>query len=167
MSVLVGVAPTTDRLRVRPVPRAYRPTTTVCAQAWVPVPTLAERVLVCRIVEPRWTREVSAAATADALTVARGLCGPLVEVCVGVRSPSQVARWVSPHVLARLRQRARLAGVIPGGSGIPVVRRLITCDVGMAVEVAAAVDDSRRTRAVAMRLEPHHGLWRVTALEVA
>ncbi|MDR3069070.1 MAG: Rv3235 family protein [Cellulomonas sp.] len=30
-----------------------------------------------------------------------------------------------------------------------------------------ASQDSRRTRAVAMRLEPHHGLWRVTALELA
>lgn len=74
---------------------------------------------------------------------------------------------MAPQVLARLRQRARLSAATPAVYGVPVVRRLVTCDLGPAVEVAAAVDDSRRTRALAMRLEPHHGLWRVTALEMA
>jgi hypothetical protein len=130
------------------------------------VPTLAERVVACRTVVPRWADDPPPP-VADPARVAQTLCGPLVEVCVGARSPSQVARWVAPRVLARLRERARLSAAVATACGVPVVRRLVTCDLGLAVEVAAAVDDSRRTRAVAMRLEPHHGLWRVTALELA
>jgi len=140
----------------------------VPAEPQEPVPTLAERVVIGRTIPPPRADEPSTAPQADATQVAQTLCGPLVEVVVGTRSASQVARWVTPHVLARLRQRARLTPAPPQGAyRVPVVRRLVTCRLGAAVEVAAAVDDSRRTRAVAMRLEPHHGVWRVTALELA
>jgi hypothetical protein len=40
------------------------------------------------------------------------------------------------------------------------------CTLDRAVEVAAVVDDSHRTRAVALRLEPHRDHWWVTALEI-
>ncbi len=157
---------TTDAPRVRPVPRPRRPAEVSPASPPARIPTLEERVVI-RTTAPPCADDPPAPPAVDATQVAQTLCGPLVEVCVGARSPSQVARWVAPRVLAHLRQRARLSAATTAVYGVPVVRRLVTCDVGPAVEVAAAVDDSRRTRAVAMRLEPHHGLWRVTALELA
>jgi hypothetical protein len=105
--------------------------------------------------------------SAPAWQVARQLCGPLVEVCGGARSASQVARWVAPDILAHLRQRARLSLTSSAPRSSPAVRRLRTCHLESAVEVSAVVDDTQRTRAVAMRLEPHRGRWRVTALELA
>jgi len=157
----------TAELRVRPVPRPGRGVVTAAAQPPRAVPTLTERVARCQSVEPL-DDGLSTAAHGDVTDVAQTLCGPLVEVVVGTRAPSQVARWVTPHVLAVLRQRARLTPEPPAGTyGVPVVRRIVTCRLGAAVEVAAAVDDSHRTRAVAMRLEPHRGVWRVTALELA
>ena len=162
----VAVLPT-DVPRARPVPRPDRPGRVGSADPPARVPTLAERIIVVRAAAPPCDDDSPAPPAAEAAQVAQTLCGPLVEVCVGARSPSQVARWVAPRVLARLRQRARLSSATSVPYGVPVVRRLVTCDLGPAVEVAAAVDDSRRTRALAMRLEPHHGLWRVTALELA
>ncbi|MCL2090544.1 MAG: Rv3235 family protein [Micrococcales bacterium] len=163
----MSVVRTTGAPRIRPVPRPDRPAPVASADPPARVLTLAERIVVVRTAAPLWADDPPAPPAADATQVAQTLCGPLVEVCVGARSPSQVARWVAPRVLACLRQRARLSAASTAVYGVPVVRRLVTCDLGPAVEVAATVDDSRRTRAMAMRLEPHHGLWRVTALELA
>jgi len=99
--------------------------------------------------------------------IAQVLCGALVEVCLGARAAGQLARWLAPGVLAQLRERAHLSSVAaPRAHRSPVVRRLVMCPLDQAIEVAAAVDDSRRTRAVALRLEPHRDAWRVTALEL-
>jgi hypothetical protein len=68
-----------------------------------------------------------------------------------------------------IRRRAELtrhAGLHRQGR-TPVLRSTRTCPVEPgAVEAAAVVDDGRRVRAVAVRLEPHRGAWRATALEI-
>jgi hypothetical protein len=134
---------------------------------------LADRITVVRAVEVPGppNEQPTTGPTAndpDPRAIATIVAPAVVEVVLGSRPVSQLARWLTIGVLAQLRERARLTS--PACDELPrltpVVRRLIVCRLHNAVEVAAAVDDSHRTRAVALRLERQRGAWRVTALEV-
>ncbi len=91
-----------------------------------------------------------------------------LEVAAGFRPQGQVVRWTSPEVFETLCLRHRLAAARGEARRRPVIRvramQLGTPRPGV-VEAAAVVDDGRRARAVALRLEGTEGRWRVTAWE--
>jgi len=160
--------------RVRLVPalppaRVRRATTPVGG----PPPTPAERLRILKADdrslgsdeadEPR-----GPAPAEDPTVVARRLAGASVEVIVGRRPAAQLARWLAPGVLDALRARAAVTrGAVPALTRAAAVRGVRVCALHEhLVEATAVVDDGRRVRAIALRLETHRGAWRATALEV-
>lgn len=103
--------------------------------------------------------------------VARLAAGAL-EVLHGSRPAGQLMRWFEPRVHRALADRAARVRPVPGGAPRVAVRsvhvsvRAATRDVPVVAEAAAVVAVGARCRAVALRLSPYHGRWRVTALEV-
>ncbi len=101
------------------------------------------------------------------------LCCAVVQAAVeglrGVRPLAQLTRWVTPEVYDRLALRARLVqDAATGPSAARAgIRRVRVCRLGDgAAEATVVVDDGRRVRAVALRVEEHRGRWRATALEI-
>lgn len=160
------------RVRLVPAPppaRVRRATTPVGG----PPPTLAERLRVLkaddRSLEPDEADEPRGQAPAeDPTLVVRRLAGASVEVIVGRRPAAQLARWLAPGVLDALRARAAVTrGAMPAATRAATVRGVRVCALHEhLVEATAVVDDGRRVRAIALRLETHRGAWRATALEV-
>jgi hypothetical protein len=93
-----------------------------------------------------------------------------VEVTTGLRPTSQLLRWTSDEVQSMLARRAILGRRAAQQGRRPrrsVVRSTHVCIPRDGVaEVSAVVDDGRRVRAVALRLEGLDGRWRVTALQL-
>lgn len=160
------------RMRLVPAPPpARRPMTS--APLGGPPPTLAERIRVLRAddrsLEADELDERGAPPTVDPMLVARRLAGASVEVIVGRRPAAQLARWLAPGVLDVLRARATLTrhAATPAATRAPAVRGVRVCALHEhLVEATAVVDDGRRVRAIALRLETHRGGWRATALEI-
>ena len=109
----------------------------------------------------------------------RGWAGRLalatVEVLAGTRPLPQLRRWTSDDVYAQLRRRSARGRVAdacpdrargPGGAHRPTrVRAVHVCQPSVDVaEVSVVVDDGRRARALALRLEGADGRWRCTEL---
>jgi len=92
-----------------------------------------------------------------------------LEVTTGRRPHSQLTRWTTDEVRARLALRADLAR---RRRDTRPVRRIVVRSTRVCVprdgvaEASAVVTDGQRTRAVALRLEGLDGRWRVTALEL-
>ena len=153
-----------------PVPLAAGPVTIV-------PPTLAQRVAVLRttdrspVVEAA-DEERGPEPAADPAQVGRAIAHAVVEVLLGRRPVSQLARWVTPGVYQTVQSRAALTARVqarraPASGRGATVRRVRVCVVDAHVcEVGAVVDDGARVRAVALRLEAHRGTWRTTSLEV-
>ncbi|TRW44058.1 Rv3235 family protein [Georgenia yuyongxinii] len=93
-----------------------------------------------------------------------------VEVLVGLRPATQLARYLTTELYESLARRADLAGRIlarPARSRHTAVRRVHLCQIGpRTVEASVVVHDGVRVRAAAVRLEAHQGRWRATALEI-
>lgn len=166
------VRPERPRMRLVPAPPpARRPVS--AAPLGGPPPTLAERIRVLRAddrsLEADELDERGAPPTVDPMLVARRLAGASVEVIVGRRPAAQLARWLAPGVLDVLRARATLTrhAATPAATRAPAVRGVRVCALHEhLVEATAVVDDGRRVRAIALRLETHRGGWRATALEI-
>ncbi|MBU6146923.1 MAG: hypothetical protein KGP10_01965 [Actinomycetales bacterium] len=94
------------------------------------------------------------------------LAAGVVEAMVGRRSPSQLMRWLDFDVYQELLRRCPRSR--PRGMGAPLqVRAVRVCHVTpRIVESCAVVAGSRRSRAVALRLEAQPGQWRCTSLVV-
>lgn len=157
--------------RVRPVP--HRPRTATAWHSPKPFhapPTLHERVVVLRSAEQNvpFEEDLPVVPSNAPHALARSLALAVIEVTNGSRSVSQLARLLSPGVLEHLRERAAVNAWSPlrDSRGRPLLRKLVVNQFDQYVEVAAVVHDTVRTRAVAMRLDPHRGVWRVTALEL-
>lgn len=92
------------------------------------------------------------------------------EALVGTRAVAQLARWVTPQVFEHLAGRAALTVRVLGSVAAtrrPEILRIRVCRIGEHVaEAAVVVDDGRRVRAVALRLEMWRGAWRAVALEI-
>ena len=97
------------------------------------------------------------------------LAQAMLEVDAGVRPVAQLRRWTSDVVYARLRRRSQRNRFSQDRATQPSrvwVRSLRICEPADGIaEVSAVVQDSGRTRAMAMRLEGTDGRWRCTALE--
>ena len=166
--------PPTERPRVRLVaaPPPARPRTAT-TPAGGPPPTLAERIRVLRaddrsLVSDETDETPSARPMEDPSLVVRRLAGASVEVIAGRRPAAQLARWLAPGVLDELRARAIVTrAAVPPLARAAAVRGMRVCALHEhLVEATAVVDDGRRVRAIALRLEAHRGAWRATALEV-
>ncbi len=171
LAVLRDRPPTLPRTRLVPAPPPARRTVVTTPPHRRP-PTVEERLEVLRVRDHAFVagmeEERGAAPEADPRLVARRLATACVEVVLGVRPAAQLARWLTPGVLDALRSRSGFGrGTVPGPRRAPACRGLRVCLVGEhAVEATAVVDDGRRVRAVAVRLETHRGAWRATAVEV-
>lgn len=87
------------------------------------------------------------------------------EVMGGQRSPKQVARWVTPSVMAQLQPR-RLSGRSARNVPPSVVKRIrVDQPADGVAEVAAVVRDKNRARALALRLEGWDGRWICTSAQ--
>lgn len=100
------------------------------------------------------------------------LAQAMLEVDAGVRPVTQLRRWTSDEVYARLRRRSHRSRFVTArepGRQAPTrvwVRAVRVCEPADGIaEVSAVVQDGRRPRAVAFRLEGSDGRWRCTALE--
>jgi hypothetical protein len=87
---------------------------------------------------------------------------------MGLRSAFQVQRWVDGPVFEALRQRGDAAARMNRGKKtIPVhphVRTIRTFELSPGIVEATVVVKTDRTRAVALRLQWHHGRWMATSL---
>ncbi|ROS31176.1 Rv3235 family protein [Cellulomonas sp. PhB150] len=138
-------------------------------------PTLTERIAVLRATDRSPVLEAvdedrGPEPAADPAHVARAIAHAVVEVLLGRRPVTQLARWMTPGVYETLQGRAALTARVLGprnsGRGA-AVRRVRVCAVEPHVcEAGVVVDDGVRVRAVALRLETHRGTWRTTSLEV-
>ncbi|GAB3495687.1 Rv3235 family protein [Flexivirga lutea] len=96
------------------------------------------------------------------------MAGALLECMTGVRSPAQIARWVSPLIYERVNARSVIAkrrGARPLHRSL--VRRVHLCepDDGV-VEASVVVQHDGRVRAMAVRMVGVDGRWMVTAMEL-
>jgi hypothetical protein len=98
-----------------------------------------------------------------------------IEVLAGTRPIQQLARWLDPHSYDALTVRAALtrAAQEAGHGNVrqlhrnPVVRSVHCSTVAPGIyESSLVVSEQVRQRALAMRLEQTHGVWKVTALEI-
>ena len=133
-------------------------------------PVLAERVArLAAITEREEVEDRGAAPATSPGRFAHGVGLACVEVVLGRRPAAQLARWLAPEVLDGLQQRASLvrrAGVLAHARR-PAARRVRVCPLDAhTAEACLVVDDGVRVRAVALRLEAHRGVWRVTTLEI-
>lgn len=100
------------------------------------------------------------------------------EVLTGSRQVQQLTRWVGPEIYAALARRSGLLVRLRGRPTTPMHARLLAIRAvashaeavpvtpARRYEVSALVHDGRRLRAIAARVEQHHGRWRATALEI-
>lgn len=170
-------SPTPVRARLvptlAPLPRLTAPTGPGHSRP----PTLDERVLARRRAALAAERAAATAETAvgpvptgDPTSVCCSLVLAAVEALAGIRAVAQLARWVTPEVYEALSTRAALTVRVLGAGAAsrrPEVRRVRVCRIGEHVaEATVVVDDGRRVRAVAVRLESWRGAWRAVALEI-
>lgn len=96
----------------------------------------------------------------------------IAEVLTLDRPAAQLARWVGPDVYDDLRRRVEVRSrgtdrEQRARGRRPTVRSLhVTEPADGVAEVCALVDDGRRARAYALRLEGADGRWRATALDL-
>lgn len=105
-----------------------------------------------------------------------------LEVLSGVRSVQQLSRWLSGPSMDALTVRARLHAEAArmelrrrsgGPQNVqllyhqPLVHSVHCSAVAPGIyETSVVVADKTRFRAIAMRMERSHGLWKVTALQI-
>lgn len=98
----------------------------------------------------------------------RKLITAILEVMDGLRSSSQLVRWVAPDIRERVARQGVLARQRrQRPAGALHVRALRVCEpVDGVAEVAAVVLHRRRVRALALRMSGVDGRWLITALEL-
>lgn len=124
--------------------------------------------------QPRKTQTERAGTTRpqicpDPARVVRAVVTAAVEVLAGLRPATQLGRWTTPELYDAIARRAGLARRILGeyGSVRPRVRSVdLQLTRSGAYEACVMVEDGHRLRAAGARVEPHHGRWVLSALEV-
>ena len=105
----------------------------------------------------------------DPVRVVRAVVTAAVEVLAGLRPATQLGRWTTPELYDAIARRAGLARRILGeyGSVRPRVRSVdLQLTRSGAYEACVMVEDGHRLRAAGARVEPRHGRWVLSALEV-
>ena len=124
--------------------------------------------------QPRKTQTERAGTTRpqicpDPVRVVRAVVTAAVEVLAGLRPATQLGRWTTPELYDAIARRAGLARRILGeyGSVRPRVRSVdLQLTRSGAYEACVMVEDGHRLRAAGARVEPRHGRWVLSALEV-
>ena len=124
--------------------------------------------------QPRKTQTERAGTTRpqicpDPARVVRAVVTAAVEVLAGLRPATQLGRWTTPELYDAIARRAGLARRILGeyGSVRPRVRSVdLQLTRSGAYEACVMVEDGHRLRAAGARVEPRHGRWVLSALEV-
>lgn len=105
----------------------------------------------------------------DPARVVRAVVTAAVEVLAGLRPAAQLGRWTTPELYDAIARRAGLARRILGeyGSVRPRVRSVdLQLTRSGAYEACVMIEDGHRLRAAGARVEPRHGRWVLSALEV-
>ncbi|MFT0762858.1 Rv3235 family protein [Scrofimicrobium sp. R131] len=104
----------------------------------------------------------------DPLVWSRNIARIIFDILGGRRDLNSVRRWLDPHLYTRLRARLAAMPDDPPASMAARVRSARICQLTEhVVESSVVIEDQRRCRAVALRMEIFRGRWRLTALEVA
>ena len=112
-------------------------------------------VLPVEAVPPRPRR---AATPQKAHSDVRALVGVLVEILVGRRAAVHAARWTAPEVRGKLR--------IPRYARTAALKSVRLAESGEGVEALALLQDSGRTRVIALRFDrSEDSRWQCTALQ--
>lgn len=109
--------------------------------------------------------------------LARSIGQAAVEILGGTRPASQLARWTTQEVVDRFEQRAAMLKLVQeqyrDRSALfeihraPRVRRIrVYSPAPQCYEAALVIEESVRSRAVALRIENVNRQWRVVHLEV-
>jgi hypothetical protein len=108
--------------------------------------------------------------------IARNIAQATVEVLAGTRSVQQLARWLDQRSFEALQLRTALTRSHASGASAlrsrqlhrnPTVRSVRACPVREGVyEASLVVTELARSRAIAIRLEERHGVWKVAAMEI-
>lgn len=100
----------------------------------------------------------------------RGVAVAVFEASTGARQVTQVMRFCSPEVYDSVVRRSGRAARRGGITRRPVrLRSVHACALpghSSVVEACAVIDDHRRVRVLALRLEGLDGRWLVTACEM-
>jgi hypothetical protein len=170
-AALIAVPPRTSRVTIKPAPRREPPFDDELPEA-APAYGPHDRRLPFDVtpLRPVWTpgpprpRDLPAPGP-----WARRLLIGLVETAGGRRPLRQLAPLLSPSVARGLGtdfERARQSGA-PHWLYRAGVRSVRVCEPTRGVaELCATLDTGCRVRAIAMRLEEHHGRWCCTRLQL-
>ena len=124
--------------------------------------------------QPRKTQTERAGTTRpqicpDPVRVVRAVVTAAGEVLAGLRPATPLGRGTTPELYDAIARRAGLARRILGeyGSVRPRVRSVdLQLTRSGAYEACVMVEDGHRLRAAGARVEPRHGRWVLSALEV-
>ena len=120
-----------------------------------PIAEHRSNVLPVEAVPPRPRR---AATPQKAHSDVRALVGVLVEILVGRRAAVHAARWTAPEVRGKLR--------IPRYARTAALKSVRLAESGEGVEALALLQDSGRTRVIALRFDrSEDSRWQCTALQ--
>lgn len=125
-----------------------------------------------RLLQPDEVDETSPDEAPTLAFVAR-MAQACAEVGFGVRPAAQLKRWVAPSQLEMLRRHGECVARHPSSRQGTVDRtfrlvrgiRILGITEGI-FETSAVLVGSRRSRAIAMRLEWRHGAWIITAVQL-
>lgn len=165
--------PTRPRLLLPPAEPMPRPPT-----GQGPVPAVLRSVL-APVAEVDWGHHrPDRARSVEELPAPEPLCAGValaaIEAIQGERPLARLTRWLAPEVRETLADAVAEAALARAATGVrPVprvrtgVRRVrVTRPAPTVVEACVIVPDAGRVRAVALRLEVHHGSWRVVSLQI-
>ena len=113
---------------------------------------------------PRTTAQATAAPGPDPARLAGVLARTWLEVQARRRPLAQLAPLLAPAVLRRLSVQIPALGQVTEHEPARVRRVTTRHPTDRACEAVVTVDHGERTTAIAVRLECHHGRWRVVEL---
>ncbi|WP_051619957.1 Rv3235 family protein [Haematomicrobium sanguinis] len=97
-----------------------------------------------------------------------------IEALAGHRSLAQLTRWLDRETYERVARRASLtvrlnsAGFIRNVHAGAHIQRSQAQRIAPGIyETAVIIAEKTRARAIALRIEQHRGLWKITALDIA
>lgn len=115
-------------------------------------------------------------------TMCSGLSIAVLEIFAGRRTCAQVSKWFTAECLMKIKRRADLTRrILASRQGqdhlkspfsltapLPTVRRAHAQQINeTTVEACVIVEDSKRVRALAFKVQQIHGMWKVVEIEIA
>jgi uncharacterized protein DUF6459 len=160
-----------SRVVVRPAPRREPPFDDELTDAHPRVGPYDQRLPFARVAAPAPWKPAAPRPNglADPAPWARRLLLGMTETAAGQRPLHQLSAMLSPSVSSGLSAEFERAATVGRRHWLhrAAVRSVRAAEpVDGVAEVCATVQVGRRVRAVALRLEAHHGRWRCTRLQL-